>query len=105
MLAAASKTSLEMRLLKVALSLLANRQPLPAELQEYADEVIRQAKDILSSPEKINVKLHAEAIELAYEIETHKKIQTDISKIYDFGQLTPVLASNLLKDMEHCSAC
>ena len=105
MLAAASKTCFEMRLLKMALSLLATEQPVPTELKSYADEIIIQAKEILLNPEKISVNFHPEAIELAYEIETHKKIQNDIKKIENFDKLTPMVASNLLKHMEHCSAC
>lgn len=105
MLAATSKTCFEMRLLKMALTLLASEQPVPTDLRLYADEVISQAKEILLHPEKISVSFHPEAIELAYEIETQKKIQNDIKKIEDFNKLTPVTASNLLKHMGHCSAC
>lgn len=106
MIAATQKNIFELEAFRLVLSMCAlEEKNIPAEMKEFFNTVLAQAKTLATNPSNVSSGTLPEAIDLALEIQSSSEISSNVSAIENYEGLTPALASTLLNKMENCSVC
>ena len=97
MLAAATKSSGPLGLVRLILSLVQNGgQPIPEQLKDHLLVVVQQARTIAANPADIGNQALPEAIELALEIKSADVLKDELDQVTNFQSINADLARRLL---------
>lgn len=102
---AAAKTSHESELFKLALELIASKELLPSSLIDHVNSILSQAKKIADTPENLSNDSLPEAIDLAVGIISKPSLSKGIREIDSVNNISPSIASTILKEMEISPVC
>lgn len=83
----------------LALTLATAQQATPATLADHFNETLRQALSVLNNPATLNADISNEAVQLALEMNADPQMRTSLEKLTSYDQVTPQVASEILKEM------
>ena len=83
----------------LALTLATGQQAVSPTLVDHFNETLREALSVLNNPENLNADISNEAVQLALEMNADPQVRDSLEKLTSYDQVTPQVASTILKDM------
>ena len=95
-----SDESRTLELFDLALRLLKHRGNIPPQLSDHFNAVLRQAKELATTPTKVRGSPTPQAIQLACRILEIAELRTVVAGVDGIDSVTPDMASKILASLE-----
>ena len=95
-----SDESRTLELFDLALRILKDSGPIPAQLSAHFNSVLQQAKQLAATPTQVQGGPSPQAIQLACRIREVAELRAAIASINDISSISPAIASKLLASLE-----
>lgn len=103
MLAAAPKSPERATTFCLALSLLVEQKEAPHRLVVHFNEILNQAKRLMSTSGLVEFDFLPEAADVAFEAKLDATLKEDFGGISEYSKISPHMAAKLLEKMERTS--
>jgi hypothetical protein len=98
--AASSEEKRVLELVHLALQLVRRKGPVPPQLSQHVDAILRQAVVLAQKPDSVQGKIFPEAIQLALQLREIEGLRNAVENAPDLSSMTPEQADEILSSLE-----